>query len=506
MAAVKSGEFQSSINNDSDLPLDGSERVAYLSNRSVKLQKRLGLSHGFVLMVGLILGSGVFISPGLIARDTSSPGMLLIIWVFAGIVALLGSLCYCELGCMFKMSGGNYANIYNIYGDIPAFLSAWTTCLVIDPSSISTIALTIGTYFSKPFYATSEEGETTAKLIAFGVIILCFLINSVSIKLTNMVQRVVSVTQILSVTFIIIIGIWQLVKSKAANFHDMFEGSTLNEHSPLHIGIALFGALWSYDGWALVNNVIEEIEDVERNLLLTIVTGIPFVIFCYIMSNIAFLSVLNFSQMRESEAVAIDFIDDAIGVKLSYLMMVLVAFAAFGTLNGTFFTCPRLTMAAAREGHMPYVFSFLYRKNELPIPASLLTFVISLLMLLPKASNLNTLILLFSQAQWLNYTASIFGVVILRYRRPNMARPFKVFIGIPIIVTIIGLYLVIIPFFRNFWLAMIMLGFLLLGIPVYLICVRFSSRWPVCCLNVMDNFNMKVQSTFNMVPCTKDDK
>jgi len=505
MTAVNTGEFQSSINNESDLPLENSERVAYLSNRSVKLQKKLQLSHGFALIVGLILGSGVFISPGLIAKDTSSPGMLLIIWVIAGIIVLLGALCYCELGCMFKMSGGNYANIFNIYGDAPAFLCAWVTCLIIDPSSISAIALTIGTYFVKPFYATTEEGETTAKLIAFGMIIVCFLINSVSVKLTNMMQRVLSVMQIMSVTFVIVIGIWQLVKTKAANFHNMFVGSTLDEHSPLHIGIALFGALWSYDGWAQMNNLIEEIEDLERNLFLTVATGIPFVIFCYVMSNIAFLSALNFSQIGESEAVAIDFIEVTIGFKVSYLMMVLVALAAFGTLNGIFFACPRLTMAAAREGHMPYVLSFLYKKNELPVPASLLVLVISSLMLLPKASNLNSLILLFSLAQWLNYTASIFGVIILRFRRPNMARPFKVFIGAPIIVTIIGLYLIIIPFFQNFWLAMIMVGFILLGIPVYLVFVRFSSHWPVCCVNIIDNFNMKVQSNFNMVPCTKEE-
>ena len=503
MTAVIAGEFQSSINNEDTLPLGESERVTYLSNRSIKTKKTLGFSHGFSLIVGLILGSGVFISPGLVARDTSSPGMEMIMWVVAGIVALLGALCYCEIGCMFKMAGGNYANILNIYGEGPAFMTSWATCLVIDPSSISAIALTIGTYFAKPFYDTDKEGETTAKLIAFGLIILCFFINSVNGKITNIVQRGLSVVQILSVVFVIVIGIWQLVKNKAENFHDMFGGTVIDKHSPLHIGIALFGALWSYDGWAQMSNVIEEIENVERNLLLTIITGIPFVIFCYIMANIAFLSVLTHSQMASSEAVAIDFIDTALGVKTSYLMMVLVALSAFGTLNGSFFACPRLTMAAARERHMPFVFSLLHKKNEQPIPASILILVISSLMLLPNASNLNTLILLFSQAQWVIYTASIFGVVVLRIRRPSMARPFKVFIGIPILITIIGVYLVVMPFFRDFWLSLTMFGFIILGIPVYFICVRFHLKQPGCCLNFMDALNMKAQSFFNLVPCSK---
>ena len=134
-------------------------------------------------------------------------------WVVAGFVALLGALCYCAIGSMFKMAGGNYANILNIYGEGPAFMTSWATCLVIDPSSISAIALTIGTYFAKPFYDTDKEGETTSKLIAFGLIILCFFINSVNGKITNIVQRGLSVVQILSVVFVIVIGIWQLVKN-----------------------------------------------------------------------------------------------------------------------------------------------------------------------------------------------------------------------------------------------------------------------------------------------------
>ena len=501
MTAIKTGEFQSSINNE--LALGESERVEYQSNQSIKLKKSLGFSHGFSLIVGLILGSGVFISPGLVAQDTSSAGMEIVMWIVAGVVALLGALCYCEIGCMFKMAGGNYANMLNIYGEGPAFLTSWATCLVIDPSSLSVIALTIGTYFAKPFYVNEKEGETTAKLIAFALIIFCFIINSISIKITNMIQRVLSVVQILSVVFVIVIGIWQLVKNKAANFHDLFGGTVIDKHSPLHIGIALFGALWSYDGWAQMSNVIEEIENVERNLLLTIVTGIPFVIFCYIMANISFLSILTHSQMASSEAVAIDFVESALGVKTAYFMMVLVALSAFGTLNGTLFACPRLTMAAAREGHMPYVFSLLHKKSELPIPASTLILIISSLMLLPKSSNLNTLILLFSQAQWLIYTACIFGVVVLRIRRPAMARPFKVFIGIPILISLIGLYLVVMPFFKDFWLSMAMFCFIVFGVPVYFICVKFHLRQPMCCLNFMDRFNMKVQSFFNLVPCSK---
>ena len=289
------------------------------NSKPIKLQRKLGRLHGFSLIIGLILGSGVFVSPGLVAKDTSSTGMQLIMWVAGGIIALLGALCYCEIACMFKMAGGSYANIFNIYGSMAAFLTAWVNCLVIDPSSIAATALTIGTYVVKPFYETDSRGEKIAKLIAFGLIVLVFIVNnSSSAKITNMIQRVLSVIQIMSVAFVIIIGIWQLIENKTSNFDHPFSGTVINNHSPLHFGIALFGALWSYDGWASMTSVVEEMDNVERNLVLTLVTGIPFVMFCYIMANISFLSVLSHQQIGATDTVAIDFIDKVLGVKTSY--------------------------------------------------------------------------------------------------------------------------------------------------------------------------------------------
>eukprot|EP00111_Clytia_hemisphaerica_P010353 TCONS_00030265-protein len=473
---------------------------AHCNSKPIKLQRKLGRLHGFSLIIGLILGSGVFVSPGLVAKDTSSTGMQLIMWVAGGIIALLGALCYCEIACMFKMAGGSYANIFNIYGSMAAFLTAWVNCLVIDPSSIAATALTIGTYVVKPFYETDSNGEKVAKLIAFGLIVLVFIINSFSAKVTNMIQRVLSVIQISSVAFVIIIGIWQLIENKTGNFDHPFSGTVFNKHSPLHFGIALFGALWSYDGWASMTSVVEELDNVEQNLVLTLITGIPFVMFCYIMANISFLAVLSHQQIGATDTVAIDFIDKVLGVKTSYLMMVLVALSAFGNLNGSFFTAPRTTMSAGREGHMPFIFSLLYHKNEQPIPASVLLMVVSSLMLLPETSNLNTLILLFSQAQWILYTASTIGVIILRYRRPDIDRPFKVFLGIPVFFSIIGVYLVIIPFFRYFWLSIGMFGFIALGMPIYLLCVKYL---PSCCSNFMEICNMKFQVYFGFVPCSK---
>jgi len=504
------GYMENSINTDYPLNESGDNgkivaSYSSMNSKKHKLEKRLGLSHGFFLMVGLILGSGIFISPGLVAADTSSMGMMLIIWVAAGLIALMGSLCYCELGCIFKMSGGNYANIFNVYGNIPAFLCAWTTCLVIDPASISAIALTIGIYITKPFYETDEEAVVTAKLVAFGVILVGCFINCFSVKLTNKVQSIFAIAQISSVIFVVCLGIWQLSMEKFDNFHDVFNGTHLELGSVLHIGVALFGGLWSFDGWAGMNNVIEEIHNVERNLLLTVITSFPFVIFCYIMVNISFLTLLSHKDMSISKAVGVDFVQRALGQKVSYAMMVLVGLSSYGTLNGTLFACPRLTLAAAREGHMPFVFSLINQNSGSPVPAILLLTFVSCLMLVPSASSMNSLILLFSQAQWIMYGSSILGVVILRLRQPDLKRPYKVFIGVPIFMTLVSVFLVIVPFFRSPLASALVFVFILLGLPVYLVFVYYYLSLPSCFINFGNSFNIKVQRFFNLVPCSKQD-
>jgi len=479
-------------------PTDGSSSIVKQLNRT------MGYRQGFALMVGLILGSGIFLSPGLVAHNSTSNGMILVIWVGAGCLAMMGSLCYCELASIFKMTGSNYVNVLKIYGSVPGFLCAWTTCFVIDPSSIAAIGLTVGLYLAKPFYPSDEAAEPMSKVLAVVVILIAFTVNCISVKCSSRVQTVFVVAQLSSVTFVIVLGVWQLSKGEVHNFQHMFTtNTTVDTGSIINIGIALFGALWSYDGWSQMSNAIEEMENMERNLLLTIMTAFPFVIMCYTLVNVALLSLLDRKGMAASKAVGVEFVKLALGPKASYAMMTMVGLSAYGTLNGTLFACPRLTLAAAREGHMPTFFSFIHKKTLSPMPATFLTASIALMMLVPKASDLEKLILLFSQAQWMLYSASIFGVIVMRIRQPNIHRPFKVFIAIPIVMFLIALTLVIVPFFQRPYFSLGLLGFILLGIPVYFIFVYHHLSLPDWFIGAIDGISEKLQKHCGMVPCNK---
>jgi len=182
-----------------------------------KLQKSVGFLQGFTLVVGVLIGSGVFISPALVMRSTHDAGISFVLWFVCGLIALGGSLCYVELGCAIKRAGGNYAYIQEAYGDLPAFLCCWTVAFIVDPAGLAAITLTLGTYVMKPFEQFIEINPWYSKCIAAGVILVIATINCWSVDATTRAQMLFTFAQILSVVFVVCIGIWQLAKEGTAH-------------------------------------------------------------------------------------------------------------------------------------------------------------------------------------------------------------------------------------------------------------------------------------------------
>ena len=471
-----------------------------------KLQKTMGFSQGFLLIVGILIGSGIFLSPTLVAHSTKNMGVALMIWIACGLIALFGALCYCELGCAIKRAGGNYAYIFEAYGPLPAFLCSWTTVFLIDPAGIAAITLTFGTYAVKPFY-DDDAHAWLAKVLAASVIVIIAFVNCWSVKAAARAQAIFTFAQITAVLFVVILGIWQMAIGKVDNIHHMFDSG--NSTAVSHFGsvqlgqlaIALYNGLWSYDGWSLVSNVTEEMHNLERNLFLSVITGIPFVVFCYVAVNLSLMTVLTRDEIANNPTVVITFVQKILGTKVSYIMPVFVALSCYGAANGTVFACGRLTLAAAREGHMPEVFGMIHKKRLTPIPAVILSSLIAGLLLVPDGSNLESLIGYFNFACWTIYGMSIFAVIVLRIRRPEMDRPFRIWLIIPIIMSLVSLFLVSIPFVERPVQGAISIAVILFGVPVYFLLVYMRSRHCSCFVNCVKGFNSGIQKAFNLAPC-----
>ena len=183
-------------------------------------------------------------------------------------------------------------------------------------------------------------------------------------------------------------------------------------------------------------------------------------------------------------------------------MPIFVAVSCYGAANGTIFAAARLSLAAGREGHLPEVYSMIHKTRHTPIPAVLMTSLIALLMLIPDSSSLETLIQFFNFSCWTIYGMTIFGVLVLRYRRPDMIRPYKVWLITPVIMTIISLCLVVMPFLSNPLYPALAAAIIVLGVPFYFAFVYFEPNHPKWLQRMRKRSRTNIKRWMNLAPCS----
>eukprot|EP00057_Strongylocentrotus_purpuratus_P025154 XP_011679628.1 PREDICTED: b(0,+)-type amino acid transporter 1 isoform X2 [Strongylocentrotus purpuratus] len=459
----------------------------------VTMKRQMSLLSGIALIVGTMIGSGIFISPKGVLRQTESVGMSLVIWVLCGVLSTIGALCYAELGTLIPKSGGEYSYILDTFGSPLAFLFAWVSTLLIKPSSVAIISLSFAEYVAAPFFGGEcDPPDTIIKLCAAVCVILIVVVNCASVKLATGVQNVFTVAKLLALVIIIIVGFIQLAQGNTQYLDPKisFQGSTANVAA---YGIAFYQGLWAYDGWNQLNYVTEELINPYRNLPLAIIIGIPMVTVLYLLVNISYFTVMSPEELLQSSAVAVTYADRTLG-PMAWIMPVFVAMSTFGAANGSVFTSGRLAYVAAREGHMVEVLSMVHVKRFTPFPAMIFTAILSIAMLLP--SDFDTLVNYFSFAAWMFYGITVSALLYLRYKWPDAHRPIKVPIVLPIIVLIAAVYLVIAPIIEEpaleFLYAFL---FILSGLIFYLPFVFYKKE-----LGCMKYLTVFLQLLFQVAP------
>ncbi|CAH0404915.1 unnamed protein product [Chilo suppressalis] len=435
----------------------------------VVLKRKITLFNGVGIIIGTIIGSGIFISPTGVFLNTGSVAASLIIWLVCGLLSTLGALCYAELGTSIMRSGGDYAYIYSAFGPLPAFLRLWIALLIIRPTTQAIVALTFGHYVVKPFFPECDPPQNAVRLLA--AVCLCVLtaVNCISVRWTMRIQDVFTSSKLLALVVIIISGIYYLCIGHTENFEKPFDG----EYSAGKVALAFYSGLFAFGGWNYLNFVTEELQDPYKNLPRAIWIAMPMVTIIYVMANMAYFAVVSKGEMMSNPAVAVVFGDRLFG-GWRWVIPVFVALSTFGGVNGVLFTSARLFATGAQEGHMPAFFSLFHINKQTPIPSLIFTCLFSLLML--TTSNVFALINYFSQTLWLSVGASVVGMLWLRRKKPDIPRPIKVNIVIPLLFLIAIACLVIIPAITQPIDTAIGLGILLSGIPVYYICVKWQTK------------------------------
>ncbi|NXQ29757.1 BAT1 protein, partial [Alaudala cheleensis] len=453
---------------------------------------KVGLISGICMIVGTIIGSGIFVSPKSVLANVEAVGPCIIVWAACGLLATLGALCFAELGTMITKSGGEYPYLMEAFGPIPAFLFSWTSLLVTKPSSFAIICLSFAKYASAPFYPGCDPPQVVIKCLAAAAIVVITIVNSLSVKMGSYLQNFLTAAKMIIVIIIIVSGIVLLAQGKTENFKDSFKDSKISVGS---IALAFYNGLWAYDGWNQLNYITEELKNPYRNLPLSIIIGIPLVTVCYILINVSYFTVISATELLQSPAVAVTF-GDRVLYPASWIVPLFVVCSTLGSANGTCFTAGRLVYVAGREGHMLKVLSYISVKRLTPAPALIFYGTIAILYIIP--GDIDTLINYFSFAVWIFYGLTVLGLIVMRFTRKEFKRPIRVPIIIPFIVTLISILLVLAPIITQPELAYLYCAlFILSGLIVYVLFVHLKFKWPQKILKPM---TMHLQMLLEVAP------
>ncbi|KAK2891527.1 b(0,+)-type amino acid transporter 1 isoform X2 [Channa argus] len=407
--------------------------------QGLNLKREVGIIGAVSFIAGSMIGSGIFMSPQFVLSTIGSPGASLIIWALCGVIAMLGGLCYAELGTVIPESGAEYIYMLRTAGKVVAFMFMFSFILVMRPASATGIALSFAEYVVAPFYEGCNPPQLVVKCVAAGVIMLLVLVNCLSVRWATAIQIVSMAVKVLALATIVLAGIVMLFQGNTQNFDNSFEGTNLGVSS---IGISLYQGLWSYDGWNTLNFLTEELKHPEVNLPRAVVIAISLVTGLYLLVNVSYLTVMTPKELMSSSAVAVTWGNKMLG-SWGWIMSVAAALSAFGSLNGTFFSGGRVCFVAAREGHMPDILAMAHVHRLTPSPALIFTTVVSLVVLIP--GDFQSIVNFFSFTAWFFYAITLAGLLYLKTKKPELPRPYKVPIILPILVLLAAIFLVLAP-------------------------------------------------------------
>ncbi|CCD71657.1 Large neutral amino acids transporter small subunit 1 [Caenorhabditis elegans] len=466
------------------------------------LEKTMTLFNGVSIIVGCIIGSGIFISPTGIQAQAGSVGLSLIVWVLSGLFAGIGAFCYAELGTLIRKSGGDYAYIMEAFGPFLAFLRLWIESIVVRPCTATIVALTFAIYMLKPFYPDCDSPPLSTELIAALLLVLLTAVNCISVKWASKVQDFFFVTKTAALVLIIFTGLWNMVSGKPEAF-DSFENIFENTAKDLETAsLAFYSGLFAYQGWNYLNFIVEELQNPKRNLPLSIAISCSLCTIIYTLTNVALYTSITPDEMLASPAVAVLFAEKNYGW-FAFCMPIFVACSTIGSANGVILTSSRLFYCGAREGQMPNVLTMVNKTTKTPIPAVILTGLLSLLYLL-LSNNIYSLINYIQVSYWIAIGGAILALFYFRKTMPDAPRAVKAPIVFPIIFFIGCVLLVLVPVLGNPKDTAIGILIMLSGVPVYLIFIAWKGK-PKCIDSLTDSVTIFTQKLFMVVDANKEE-
>lgn len=381
------------------------------------LRRDLGYLDATSVMVGAMIGSGIFIVPGLVAEAVPHPVLIVGIWVFAGLLILAGAITFAELAAAFPESGGAYAFLREAYGQPLAFLNGWAIFAANKTASVAVLSFLFATYVADLVPLPAGWG---VKGVALTLIVLLTALNYVGVRYAGLVQSLSTVLKVVALVAIAFAGLaFAPQASDAGQVLDLPGGLGLLSA----VGVALVPAFFAYDGWANAPQVGDEVRDPERNLPLALITGMLLVTAVYALMNVAYLRVLGTEAFAQSLFPAAEVAQALVGPVGRDVIVATVLVSLFGTTNAVIISGPRVYYAMARDGVFFEAIEGVHERFGTPHVSILLQggWSAGLLLLGTFEALLNYIIIV----SWIFYGLTAYGVFKLRRERPDMDRPYE---------------------------------------------------------------------------------
>ncbi|HCS48581.1 MAG TPA: amino acid transporter [Candidatus Aminicenantes bacterium] len=429
-----------------------------------ELPRVLGLFSIVAIVVGTMIGSGIFINPAKVAKDVGTPELMMAVWIVGGILSFFGALSLAELGAAFSQAGGIYIYLREAYGTLIAFLFGWTLFLVVEAGTLATLAVGFSTKYLPYFVKLSG---LQGKVVAVALILILAMVNYMGVRKGALVMNFLT-----SIKFIALIGVCVVVfifaKGSTGNFLSSSSGVQPAGGGVLgSFGVALVAALWAYKGWETSTYSAGEIKNPKKQLPLGLFIGSASVIFLYILANLAYLYVFPAAQMAQSDRIAADVMQAAVGPVGASIIALIILTSITGTCNGHLMTSPRAFYAMAKDG--------LFFKSVAKIHPKYLTPHVAIIVMavwgciLSTSGTFEQLFTYVIFGYWIFMGLTVAGVIILRKKMPDLPRPYKTwgYPVTPILFILSAVFLTLNSLIRTFWNSSAGLGVIAIGVPIY---------------------------------------
>jgi APA family basic amino acid/polyamine antiporter len=427
------------------------------------LEKRLTLLDAVLLLVGGVIGSGIFLTAGQVAGALKRADMFILVWVAGGLISLLACLSVAELGGMFPTAGSQYVFLREAYGELPAFLYGWMIFAVVQTGAIAAISAGFAQYLGSivPWVGAHQ------KLTAVTAIVLVTLTNIFGVKKGSLLVNAATWAKYGGMATLIVIG-FTLGRGSWQHFSQRLPDAPTGPDLGMAFGLALVSVLFGYEGWSYVTWVAGEMRDAARNVPIALITGISAVILIYALINAVYVYALPLEMIMRSEAVVRDAGATLFSGRAGTALAWVVTISTFGAMSSAILATARLTYAMARDGYFFRALAHVHPRYH--TPAASLVAQGMWACVLAVSGTFGQLLTYAIFMMIAGYVASVGALFILRRKLPDHPRPYRC-IGYPVVPALyiaIGMAWIINTAYTIPRESLISLGIALLGVPAFL--------------------------------------